>query len=305
MILQHIMRRWNDIIDRWLISESRSLYLVPDNWWKNQVHCQYTKIKIIISLFLKFLESYQWSVFNFFYRRFEFEPQNSGGACVDYVNFYDGTYTSGSLINTNRYCGSTTPTNITSTGTTLTVEMITDNSAIYRGFDLLLSAYSDGMDVMFLIIEQAYWYTVGWFGFMVFNDTFNNISVILWGSVLLMEETWGPRENHWPAASHWQTSSHNVVFLALSGSRTHNIRVIGTDYIGSYESNYHAITATTAPIDIREKICWWFLSIIIIQVVYEFFCSSLPKNISTMDIVQTLSQITHVSHYFVIWHCFR
>jgi hypothetical protein len=59
-------------------------------------------------------------------------------------------------INTNRYCGSTTPTNITSTGTTLTVEMITDNSAIYRGFDLLLSAYSDGMDVMFLIIEQAY-----------------------------------------------------------------------------------------------------------------------------------------------------
>lgn len=149
MILQHIMRRWNDIIDRLLISESRSLYLVPENWWKNQVHCQYTKIKIIISLFLKFLESYQWSIFNFFYRRFEFESQNSGGACVDYVNFYDGTYTSGSLINTNRYCGSTTPTNITSTGTTLTVEMITDNSAIYRGFDLLLSAYSDGMDVIF------------------------------------------------------------------------------------------------------------------------------------------------------------
>ena len=32
-------------------------------------------------------------------------------------------------------------------------------------------------------------------GFMVFNTTFNNISVILWPSVLLMEETGVPGEN--------------------------------------------------------------------------------------------------------------
>jgi hypothetical protein len=40
------------------------------------------------------------------------------------------------------------------------------------------------------------------------NDTFcfNNISVILWWSVLLIEETRAPRENHQPAASHWHTS---------------------------------------------------------------------------------------------------
>ena len=31
---------------------------------------------------------------------------------------------------------------------------------------------------------------------MVFNATFNNISVILWRSVLLMEETGIPGENH-------------------------------------------------------------------------------------------------------------
>ena len=46
---------------------------------------------------------------------------------------------------------------------------------------------------------------------MVFNTTFNNISVLLWQSVLLMEETGLPGENHRPAASHWQTLSHNVV----------------------------------------------------------------------------------------------
>ena len=47
--------------------------------------------------------------------------------------------------------------------------------------------------------------------FMVFYTTFNNISVILLRSVLLVEETGVLVENHWPAASHWKTLSHNVV----------------------------------------------------------------------------------------------
>jgi hypothetical protein len=37
---------------------------------------------------------------------------------------------------------------------------------------------------------------------MVFNATFNNISVILWRSVLLVDETGVPAENHLPVASH-------------------------------------------------------------------------------------------------------
>ena len=38
---------------------------------------------------------------------------------------------------------------------------------------------------------------------MVFNNaTFNNISVISWRSVLLVEETGGPGKNHRPVASH-------------------------------------------------------------------------------------------------------
>jgi hypothetical protein len=44
---------------------------------------------------------------------------------------------------------------------------------------------------------------VGWFSwFMVFYATFNNISVISWQSVLLVEETGVPGENHQPVASH-------------------------------------------------------------------------------------------------------
>jgi hypothetical protein len=49
----------------------------------------------------------------------------------------------------------------------------------------------------------------GWF--MVFNATFNNISVLSWRSVLLVDETGVPRENHRPTASHRQTLSHYVV----------------------------------------------------------------------------------------------
>jgi hypothetical protein len=37
---------------------------------------------------------------------------------------------------------------------------------------------------------------------MVFNATFNNISVISWQSVLLVEETVVPGENHRPATNH-------------------------------------------------------------------------------------------------------
>ena len=57
---------------------------------------------------------------------------------------------------------------------------------------------------------------------MGFNATFNNISIILWWSVLLVEET---GENHPPAANDRQTLSHKVVLSTprLNGIRTHNV----------------------------------------------------------------------------------
>jgi hypothetical protein len=39
----------------------------------------------------------------------------------------------------------------------------------------------------------------------------NDISVISWRSVLLVEEIRVPEENHQPVANHRQTLSHNVV----------------------------------------------------------------------------------------------
>jgi hypothetical protein len=47
--------------------------------------------------------------------------------------------------------------------------------------------------------------------FIVLNTVFNNISVISWLSVLLVEETGVPGENYRPAVNRWQTLSQNVV----------------------------------------------------------------------------------------------
>ena len=86
---------------------------------------------------------------------------------------------------------------------------------------------------------------------MLFNATFNNISVISWRSVLLMEETGVPGENNRPATSNWQTWSHNGVSSIPSswaGFELTTLVVIGTDYIGSCKSNYLTLTTTTAPL---------------------------------------------------------
>jgi len=44
---------------------------------------------------------------------------------------------------------------------------------------------------------------------MVFNATFNNISVIAWRSVLLVEESGVPGEKSRPVVSNWQTLSRD------------------------------------------------------------------------------------------------
>jgi hypothetical protein len=62
---------------------------------------------------------------------------------------------------------------------------------------------------------------------MVFNATFNNISV------LLVEETEVPEK---------------TTDLSQVTDKLTMLVVIGTDCIGSCKSNYHTITTTTAPL---------------------------------------------------------
>ena len=58
---------------------------------------------------------------------------------------------------------------------------------------------------------------------LMWFSTFNNISVLSWRSVLLVEET---EENHRPAASHWQTLSHDVVSSTPLHERDSNSQLL-------------------------------------------------------------------------------
>ena len=82
----------------------------------------------------------------------------------------------------------------------------------------------------------------------MFNAIFNNISVILWRSVLLVEETGAPGQDRRPTTSRWQTLSHNccIKYTSLQeGLELTTLVAIGTDCTGSCKSNYHMITMRT------------------------------------------------------------
>jgi hypothetical protein len=138
---------------------------------------------------------------------------------------------------------------------------------------------------MFILLfcNSVFSYWVVMVRVMVFNTTFNNITVISWQSVLLVKETGVLWENHWPVASH--KLFHIMLYRVYIwvGFELTTLVVIGTDCIGSCKSNYRTITTMTAPGMVSESV----------QICYCLFMSC----IAVRDLI-----IKRGSHYLV-WHC--
>jgi hypothetical protein len=91
------------------------------------------------------------------------------------------------------------------------------------------------------VLNGEFQFTLLYVCLIVLNATFNNISVISWRSVWLVEET--------TDLSQVTDKLYHIMLYTSPWSRfelTTSV-VIGTDCIGSCKSNYHTITATAAP----------------------------------------------------------
>ena len=120
-----------------------------------------------------------------------------------------------------------------------------------------------GLFVRYLTCKNLIWYKVmGWV--MMFNAIFNNISVISWLSVLLVEETGIPQKKT-PTCHKSLTNYHIMLYrvhIALAGFELTTSVAIGTEYTGSCKFKYHTIMTTTAP----TKFCFTVFFIIFYDV---------------------------------------
>ena len=124
---------------------------------------------------------------------------------------------------------------------------------------------------------------------MVSNAFFNNISVISWWSVLLMEETGVLDENHKPTANHRQTSSQLYWWFALIAQVVVNPKIRSRPRRPVSQDNQQATITPHTHIKqtTLKKLCWHYTKNVLV-----LFLNFLSK-----------SQIIDTIIYLAFWIC--
>ena len=82
---------------------------------------------------------------------FDLEPE-AAGVCVDYINIYDGSDISGTLLNPSPLCDKLTElpnTTYTSTGNAMTIHLYSDDSGEGKGFEFVFVPVTTGITQQF------------------------------------------------------------------------------------------------------------------------------------------------------------
>ena len=119
----------------------------------------------------------------------------------------------------------------------------------------------------------------------MFNATFNNISVISWRLVLLVEEAGVLRENHRPASN----KPFELTTLVVIGNR---------------KSNYHTITTTMVPRNLKENYVINLFdtsSVFFFQKITPFICILSKQNIKNHLATKNLYNILKVDTINVVF----
>jgi hypothetical protein len=149
---------------------------------------------------------------------------------------------------------------------------------------------------------------------MVFNAIFNNISVILWRSVLLVKETRVHWENH---RSVTDKLDHILLYRVQDGAvfEFPTLVMIGTDCIGSCKSSYYSLSSKTRTCVsfsyslhctrvVHTGVFAKNIFLFSLQTYMYIYSSSIVDFILSLNVLYSVIPISSTKHFIILFYLY-